>query len=115
MLAWCGYEATGFEVDNRRFLEAEMLRKVLAQIDERRTAHASPRNDFFLPLERPEHDNSLMIPTNVVVGNPEIPKVQTLWALKRYRYTIVDVDRFCHFRQSHERPDFAAWGGSRPN
>ena len=50
MLAWCGYEATGFEVDNRRFLEAEMLRKVLAQIDERRTAHASSRSEFFLPL-----------------------------------------------------------------
>lgn len=108
LLAWCGYEVTGFEVDNRRFLGAEGLRRVIAQIDKGCTAFASLRNEFFPPLEHPGCDDTPMIATSVVVSNPGLVEDQMLWALRRSRYAIVDVDRFCCERQLHERSDFAA-------
>lgn len=108
LLAWCGYETTGFEIDSRRFLGAEFLRKVLGQIDEDRVVHARLRNEFFPPLDRPERSRSLVIATNVVVSNPELFEEQMMWALRRYRYAIVDVDRFCRLRQPEERPALIA-------
>jgi hypothetical protein len=108
LLAWCGYDATGFEIDSRRFLGAEFLRKVLGQVDEDRVMHARLRNEFFPPLDRPQSNCSVVVATNVVIGNPELFEEQMLWALRRYRYAIVDVDRFCRLRQPDERPAFIA-------
>ncbi len=108
LLAWCGYRTTGFEIDSRRFAGAEFLHRLLREIDEECGALAVVRNEFFPPLDRPDSTASLVIATNVVVSDPQLVEEQMLWALRRYRYAIVDVDRFCRLRQPAERPAFIA-------
>jgi hypothetical protein len=108
LLAWCGYRATGFEIDSRRFAGADSLHRVLGQVDPEAARRATLRNEFFPPLDRPESRSSLVIATNVVVGNPRLIEEQMLWALRRYRYAIVDIDRFCRLRRPDERQDFIA-------
>lgn len=103
LLAWCGYSATGFEIDSQRFRGAEALREALSVIEEDRAVHAKLRNEFFPPLDRPEGRSTLVIATNIVVSDPHIVEEHIVWALRRYRYAIIDVDRFCKLRQSSQR------------
>lgn len=108
LLAWCGYRTTGFEIDIRRFRGGEFLHRLLCQIDPECGERAVIRNEFFPPLDRPDPARSLAIATNVVVSNPQFVEEQMLWALRRYRYAVLDIDRFCRLRQQEERPAFIA-------
>ena len=78
-----------------------------AQIDGDRTGGAAVRNEFFPPLRRPDPNSSLVIATNVV-SNAPFTEDQMLWGLRRYRYAIIDVDRFCRERRADERPELIA-------
>jgi hypothetical protein len=108
LLAWSGYAATGFEVDSCRFRGAEYLHKVLGEIDGSRVASAKLRNEFFPPLDRPAGNHSMVISTNIVVSDPDLVEEQVVWALRRYRYAIVDVDRFCRLRAPDGRQGLIA-------
>jgi hypothetical protein len=108
LLAWSGYDATGFEIDDRRFAGADYLRRVLDQIDPDRSAGAKIRHEFFPPADRPDQSRSLVIATNVVVGDRPFVEEQMIWALRRYRFAIIDVDRFCRRRGRDDRPALIA-------
>jgi len=108
LLAWSGYNATGFEIDDRRFSGAEYFRKILCHIDESRAKRATILNEFFPPVRRPSSNLNLVISTNIVVSNPQFVEDQILWSLPRYRYSIINLDRFCRERQVSERPGFIA-------
>lgn len=105
LLAWHGYRATGFEIDENRFLGAGHLRGFLSRVDPERTHRATIRHEFFPPLDRPEQPtHSLVVATNVVTSSPRFVEEQMIWALRRYRFAIIDVDRFCRLRRAEERP-----------
>ncbi|MGE5268587.1 MAG: hypothetical protein ACM3JG_02820 [Thiohalocapsa sp.] len=108
LLAWNGFKATGFEVDERRFAGALCLHQILAQVDPSRTERARIRNEFFPPLDRPDPARSAVIATNVVIGNPHLFEEEMIWGLRRYRFAIIDVDRFCRQRRPEERPGLIA-------
>jgi SAM-dependent methyltransferase len=106
LLAWRGYDATGFEIDRRRFCGATCLREILGLIDPARAGRASLRHQFFPPLDRPDAQGSLVIATNIVVDNPRFVEDQILRGLRRYRYAVIDIDRFCAPRGPAEHPQF---------
>jgi hypothetical protein len=108
LLVWCGYEAVGFEVDARRFGGGEFLRKFLGEVNQDRVTRAKLRNEYFPPLDRPAGSCSLVISTNIIVSDPHLVEEQIVWALRRYRYAIVDVDRFCRLRRPDERQGLIA-------
>jgi hypothetical protein len=108
LLAWRGYRATGFELDSKRFLGADCLRRILVEIDPDHAARATIRNEFFPPLSRPDPRRSLVIATNVVISNPQFVEDQMLWGLRRYRYAIIDIDRFCTLRRPDAYPALLA-------
>jgi hypothetical protein len=108
LLAWCGYATTGFEIDTRRYNGARVLQGVLRQIDEDRGALAQVRHEAFPPLDAPELNRNLVISTNLVVGSPRLVEEHMMWGLRKYRYAIVDVDRFCRPRRPDERAAFIA-------
>jgi hypothetical protein len=105
LFAWAGYRTTGFEIDSKRFAGASYLRGILMQIDEERTGRATIRNEFFPPARRPA-PRSLAIATNLVTDHPKFVEEQMLWGLRRYRYAVIDVDRFCYLRPPEERTAF---------
>lgn len=106
LLGWTGFKATGFELDERRFRGACWLNDVLAQVDEERTARVRIRNEFFPPLDRPDPARTAVIATNVVIGNPALVEHEMIWGLRRYRYAILDVERFCRQRRAEEQSAF---------
>jgi hypothetical protein len=106
LLAWSGLNVTGFEADERRFRSACWLSNVLAQVDEERAARVRIRNEFFPPLDRPDPAHTAVIATNVVIGNPTLFEHEMIWGLRRYRYAIVDVERFCRQRLAEEQAAF---------
>ena len=108
LLAWCGYDTVGFEIDARRFHGGEFLRQALMEIDRDRVIRAKLRNEFFPPLDRPSGIRNLVISTNLVVDDPHLVEEQIVWALRRYHYAILDVDRFCRLRQPYERQELIA-------
>lgn len=85
-----------------------MLLKLLGEIDEDRVVHAELQNDYFPSLDLPAASHSLAISTNVIIGDPHPVEGKMVWALRRYRYAILDVDRFCRLRRSDERQDMIA-------
>lgn len=105
LMASCGYKSIGFEVDSKRFEGAQSLSKALERVDEACARRASIRNESFPPLDRPESGSSLVVSTNVVVSDPHLFEPQMVWALRRYKYAIIDVDRFCRLRRASERQD----------
>lgn len=108
LLAWHGYRATGFEIDRRRFCGATCLYEILGLLDPARAGRANLRNQFFPPLDRPDANGSLVIATNIVTDNPRFVEDQILWGLRRYRYAVIDIDRFCALRGPAEHPRFLA-------
>lgn len=108
LLAWRGYRATGFEIDRSRFAGALCLHEVLGRIDETRASRAMLRHEFFPPLDRADPERSLVIATNIVTENPRFVEDQILWGLRRYRYALIDVDRFCALRRPEDHPAFLA-------
>jgi hypothetical protein len=108
LLAWRGYRATGFEIDKRRYLGAEVLHGVLRRLDADRAGLAVIRNEFFPPLDRPNPRRGLILATNVVTENPAFFEDQMLWGLRRYRYAIIDIDRFCMLRRADQYSSFIA-------
>lgn len=108
LLAWNGYNTTGFEIDIKRYAGAEYLRRVLSEIDGERARRATVYNEFFPPLRRPDPTCSLVVSTNIVIGNPQFVEDQILRGLRRYRYAIIDIDRFCCERNADQRPSFLA-------
>lgn len=108
LLAWRGYRVTGFDVDQRRFLGASCILAVLNQIDPNRASRVTLRREFFPPLDRPDRDRSLVIATNIVTENPKYVEEQILWGMRRYRYALFDIDRFCTLRKPEERAGFLA-------
>ncbi len=103
LLAWCGFKSTGFEVDERRFRGAESLLDALGNGGRDGADRAWLRFESFPPLDRPP-PGSLVVATNIVVSNPELIEEHVAWALRRYKYAIIDVDRFCRERQPADRP-----------
>lgn len=108
LLAWNGYNTTGFEIDIKRYAGAEYLRRMLGEIDKERARRATVYNEFFPPLRRPDSTRSLVVSTNLVIGNPQFVEDQILWGLRRYRYAVIDIDRFCCQRNADQRPSFLA-------
>lgn len=108
LLAWRRYRTTGFEIDRKRFLGAVCLHEVLSRIDEVRANRATLRREFFPPLDRPDPERSLVIATNIVTENPRFVEDQILWGLRRYRYAVIDVDRFCAPRRPKDHPSLLA-------
>lgn len=106
LLAWSGYRAAGFEMDERRFDGAQYFHRILADIDDATASRARIYNEFFPPLRRPTSPNSLVVTTNIVISDPQFVEEQVLWSLRRYHYAVVNIDRFCYKRQPEDRPAF---------
>jgi hypothetical protein len=110
LFAWHGYRTTGFELDNKRFAGASYLHRILMRIDEERAGRATIRNEFFPPA-RPPAPRCLALATNLVTRHPSFVEEQILWGLRRYRYAVIDIDRFCYQRRPDERPAFLSRAG----
>src|SRR5262249_46364062 len=108
LLTWHGYRATGFEVDRKRFATADGMLSMLRLLDPERGARAGLRMSYFPPVEHPCKERSMVISTNIVTGNPTYIEPQMIWALRRYRYALLDAERFCRLRGPAERADFLA-------
>lgn len=108
LLAAYGFEAVGFEVDVRRFAGAIALQQALEKAAPDVMLNVVLREEFFPPLDRPSGRSTLVIATNIVVSGPQVVEDQILWGLRRYKYAIIDVDRFCRKREPEERAPLIA-------
>ena len=72
LLAWSGFNTTGYEIDERRYAGAMQFHRLLGQINPQLAGRAQFLNEFFPPLTRPKPMNTLAVSTNIVIGNPRL-------------------------------------------
>jgi hypothetical protein len=102
LLAWCGYRATGFEIDQKRFASAHFFEMRLRAIEPQLMRFCSIVKARFPISERHfGHPFSLVVTTNLV--SQEAIETRLVPGLLRYRFALIDVDRFCRKRGPEDR------------
>lgn len=108
LLAWNGYTVRGFEKNRDRYEGARDFKRVLRRIDAARTNRATIRCQSFPPRMWLKTKDALALGTNLVGGWTARTESKVLAGLRRYRYVLLDIDRFGIKRSAGERPALVA-------
>lgn len=103
LLAWCGARSLGYEYDAQRYLAACHFLETLAP-----TAPALRLASFSRKRFPPRAlgfgaRDRLVITTNIVTDLADQVEQRTIRGLRRYRYAVVNLDRFCRMRGPDDR------------
>lgn len=108
LLAWCGARSLGYEYDVKRYPTACHLLETL------RVAAPALRLASFSRKRFPPRvvgfgtENRLAITTNIVTDLADEVEQRTIRGLRRYRYAVVNLDRFCRMRGPADRAGLVA-------
>ncbi|MGH6980329.1 MAG: hypothetical protein ACREFC_03905, partial [Stellaceae bacterium] len=98
LLAWCGARTLGYENDRLRYATARELLETLGNEASAFRRVSLSRRRFPPRVIGLGVENRLVITTNIVTDLADEVEQRTIRGLRRYRYAVVNLDRFCRMR-----------------
>ena len=108
LLAWCGARALGYEYDAQRYPTACHFREMLIPKAPALRLAAFSRKRFPRRVVGFGTQNRLVVTTNIVTDLADQVEQRTVLGLRRYRYAVVNLDRFCRMRGPADRAGLIA-------
>lgn len=100
LLGWNGFKTVGFESNQPRFKGATALQEVLFRADAALARNTRLINVDFPGRGRPQPEpGSMVVTTNLVYRRSRRRQLDTLAAMRRYRFVLSDIQRFFDYRQ----------------
>jgi len=103
LLGWNGFKAAGFELDQPRAKTGEALRSVLTLIEPELMRNITLHRHGFPSDSVPVPSRSLVLTTNFAVTSTPEAQMAIVKGMRRYRYVLIDVQRFFGLRMEIER------------
>jgi SAM-dependent methyltransferase len=103
LLGWNGFQAVGFELDQARGEAARALWGILKLVDPELSRNITLVTEAFPSDKAPPVPASLVLTTNLVAQATPQEQLAVARAMRRYRYALVDVQRFFEYRPEIER------------